>query len=78
MSAEWWRAKDGDGYTSNIDYADPWDITRKQTAREWVATGQEPDMVAALARYNRYNREDAEICSTWVGSPVSPRKYESI
>ena len=55
MSAEWWRAKDGDGYTSNIDYADPWDITRKQTAREWVATGQEPDMVAALARYNREN-----------------------
>ena len=55
MSAEWWRAKDGDGYTSNIDYADPWDITRKSTAREWVATGQEPDMVAALARYNREN-----------------------
>jgi hypothetical protein len=55
MTAEWWRTKDGDGYTSNIDYADPWDITRKQTAREWVATGQEPDMVAALARYNREN-----------------------
>lgn len=55
MSAEWWSAKDGDGYTSNIDYADPWDITRKQTAREWVAAGEEPDMVAALARYNREN-----------------------
>ena len=57
MSAEWWRAKDGDGYTSDITRADPWDITRKHTAREWVLSGDEPDMVAALARYNR---EDAE------------------
>ena len=55
MTAEWWRTKDGDGYTSNIDYADPWDITRKHTAREWVLSGDEPDMVAALARYNREN-----------------------
>ena len=53
--AEWWRSADGDGYTSNIDYADPWDITRKSTARAWVAAGEEPDMVAALARYNREN-----------------------
>ena len=43
------------GYTSDITRADPWDITRKQTAREWVAAGEEPDMVAALARYNREN-----------------------
>ena len=55
MSAEWWRAKDGDGYTSDITRADPWDITRKHTAREWVLSGEEPDMVAALARYNREN-----------------------
>lgn len=68
MSAEWWRAKDGDGYTSNIDYADPWDITRKSTARAWVAAGEEPDMVAALARYNRENPR-GQRCSTWVGSP---------
>lgn len=74
MTAEWWRTKDGDGYTSNIDYADPWDITRKQTAREWVATGQEPDMVAALARYNR---EDAETCDTWEESPAFPRRSAS-
>ena len=53
--AEWWRSADGDGYTSNIAHADPWDITRKSTARAWVAAGEEPDMVAALARYNREN-----------------------
>ena len=45
MSAEWWRSADGDGYTSNIAHADPWDITRKSTARAWVAAGEEPDMV---------------------------------
>ncbi|UZT28733.1 DNA polymerase I [Nocardia phage NS-I] len=55
MSAEWWRSADGDGYTSDITRADPWDITRKHTAREWVLSGEEPDMVAALARYNREN-----------------------
>ena len=55
----WYRALNdaagGAGYTSNIDMADPRDITRKHTAREWVITGEGPDMVAALARYNIEN-----------------------
>ena len=54
-AAEWWRAADGDGYTSGITRADPWDITRKHTARDWVQSGEEPNMAAALARYNREN-----------------------
>lgn len=49
-AAEWWRAADGDGYTSGITRADPWDITRKHTARDWVQSGEEPNMAAALAR----------------------------
>lgn len=68
MTAEWWRTKDGDGYTSNIDYAVPWDITRKQTAREWVATGQEPPWPDTTDTTER-TREDNERCATWVGSP---------
>lgn len=55
----WYAAKESaattGGYTSDITRADPWDITRKHTAREWVLSGEEPDMVAALARYNREN-----------------------
>ena len=51
----------------------PVDITRKSTARA-CGRREEPDMVAARPDTTERNREDNEICSTWVGSPVSPRK----
>lgn len=45
-------AAGGYAYTSDITRADPADITRKHTARDWVQSGEEPNMAAALARYD--------------------------
>ncbi|UAJ15473.1 DNA polymerase I [Gordonia phage Puppers] len=48
MSDMWYRAKDGDGYTSRLDHADPADVAVKHAARDLVESGQAPDLQAAL------------------------------
>ena len=57
MTAIWYLASvgaaGGYAYTSDITRADPADITRKHTAHAWVQSGEEADLAAALARYDK-------------------------
>ena len=70
------ESADGDGYPATLPTR-PVGHHPQVHCQAWVAAGEEPDMVAALARSTERTREDNEICSTWVGSPVSPRKSEN-
>lgn len=59
--ALWYRATNdaagGAGYTSNIDMADPADVRRKHTARDWVRSGRCADLQAALYLYDHPEKE---------------------
>lgn len=48
MSDMWYRAKDGDGYTSDVNRADPSDVKVKHAARDLVESGEAADLQAAL------------------------------
>ncbi|QLF84025.1 DNA polymerase I [Gordonia phage Upyo] len=51
----WYASAESIGYTTNLADADPWDVTRKHTAADWVLAGEAPDMTEALALYDRLN-----------------------
>lgn len=46
----WYRAKDGDGYTNNLDHADPADVVVKHAARDLLEAGQAEDLQDALVK----------------------------
>lgn len=65
----WYRNADGDGYTNNLDYADPADVEVKHAAVALLESGEAADMAEALLKVRAGHR--AGVPPTIEGVPYS-------